>query len=172
MTTDPDPISPIREYALGLLGRRAYSCGDLTHRLVSRGHDPNLVDLVIGRLTDCGLLDDEALARAMAEATVRKKPAAAALIEQKLHARRIPPDIAARVVAEILAGVDPVEAAAQLARDMPAARRGDAGRANLQRIGAALSRRGFDADIISEALDRAGLTQPLPNISFNQEHGP
>ena len=108
----------------------------------------------------------------MAEATVRKKPAAAALIEQKLHARRIPPDIAARVVTEILAGVDPVEAAAQLARDMLAARRGNAWRANLQRIGAALSRRGFDADIIGEALDRAGLTQPLPDISFNQEHGP
>ena len=172
MTTDPDPISLIREYALGLLGRRAYSCGDLTHRLVSKGHDPNLVDLVIRRLVDCGLLDDETLARAIAEATVQKKPASAALIEQKLHAHRIPPDIAARVVAEILDGVDPVEAAGQLARDLLAARRGNTGRANLQRIGAALSRRGFDADIISEALDRAGLTQPLPDTSFNQEHGP
>ncbi len=171
MTTDPDPISPIREYALGLLGRRAYSCGDLTHRLVSRGHDPNLVDLVIRRLVDCGLLDDEALARAMAEATVRTKPASGALIEQKLHAHRIPLEIAARVVAEILDGVDPVVAAAQLARDMVAARRGNAGRADLQRIGAALSRRGFDADIIREALDRAGL-KPLPDIFFNQEHEP
>ncbi len=172
MTTDPDPISPIREYALGLLGRRAYSCGDLTHRLVSKGHDPNLVDLVIRRLVDCGLLDDEALARAIAEATVHKKPASAALIEQKLHAHRIPTDIAARAVAEILDGVDPVEAATQLARDLLAARRGNTGRANLQRIGAAMSRSGFDADIISEALDRAGLTRPLPDISFNQEHGP
>ena len=172
MTADPDPISPIREYALGLLGRRAYSCGDLIHRLVSRGHDPNLVDILIRRLVDCGLLDDEALARAVAEATVRKKPAAAALIEQKLHAHRIPPDIATRVVAEILDGVDPVEAAAQLARDMLAARRGKAVGANWRRIGATLSRRGFDADIISEALDRAGLTQALPDVSFNQEHGP
>ncbi len=162
MTMDPDPISPIREYALGLLDRRAYSCGDLTLRLVSKGHDRNLVDLVIRRLVDCGLLDDEALARAMAEATVRKKPAAAALIEQKLHARRIPRDIAERVVAEVLDGVDPVEAAARLALDMLGARRPKAGRADLQRIGATLSRRGFDADIISDALERAGLTQPLP----------
>ncbi len=172
MTKVPDPISPIREYALGLLDRRAYSCGDLTHRLVSKGHDRALVYLVIGRLVDCGLLDDEALARAMAEATVRKKPASAALIEQKLHAHRIPPDIAARVVAEILDGGDPVEAATQLARDLLAARRGNTRRANLQRIGAVLSRRSFDADIISEALERAGLTQPLPDIPFTQEHQP
>ncbi len=172
MTTDPDPISPIREYALGLLGRRAYSCGDLTHRLVSRGHDPNLVDVVIGRLVDCGLLDDEAVARALAEATVRKRPASAALIEHKLHARRIPPDIAQRVAAEILDGIDPVEAAARLARDLLATRRGKAVEANRQWIGATLSRRGFDTDIISEALERAGLTQPLPDVSLNQEHGP
>ena len=172
MTMDPDPISPIREYALGLLGRRAYSCGDLTQRLVSKGHDPNLVDLAIRRLVDCGLLDDEALARAMAEATVAKKPASAALIEQKLHARRIPRDIAERVVAEVLDGVDPVEAAARLARAMLGAHRPKAGAANRQRIGAALARRGFDADIISEALERAGLRQPQPDVSFNQEHGP
>ncbi len=172
MTTHPDPISPIREYALGLLGRRAYSCGDLTYRLVSKGHDPNLVDLVIRRLVDCGLLDDEALARAMAEAAVRKKPASAALIEQKLHAHRIPPDIAARVAAEVLDGVNPVEAATRLARDMLGASPGKTVQANLRRIGAGLSRRGFDADIISEALDRAGLTQPLPDILFDQEHEP
>ncbi len=172
MTTDPDPTSLVREYALGLLDRRAYSCGDLTERLVSRGHDRNLVELVIGRLVDCGLLDDEALARAMAEDAVRKKPAAAALIEQKLHARRIPPDIAARVAAEVLDGVDPVEAATRLARDMLGASRGKTVQANLRRIGAGLSRRGFDADIIGEALERAGLTQPLPDVSFNQEHRP
>ncbi len=172
MTTDPDPIGPIHEYALGLLGRRAYSCGDLTHRLVSRGHDPILVDLVIGRLVDCGLLDDLALARAMAEATVRKKPASAALIEHKLHAHRIPEDIARRAVAEILDDVDPVEDAARLARDLLAAGRGKAVQANRQRIGAALSRRGFDADIISAALERAGLTQPVPDVSVDQEHGP
>jgi len=168
----PDPIGPIREYALGLLDRRAYSCGDLTHRLVSKGHERALVDLVIGRLVDCGLLDDEALARAMAEATIQKKPASAALIEQKLHARRIPTDIAQRVAAEVLDGVDPVEAAARLARDMLAAGRGKAVRTNRQRIGAALARRGFDTDIICEALEQAGLTRRLPDDSFNQEHGP
>jgi len=172
MSTDTDPLGPIREDALGLLDRRAYSCGDLAQRLLSRGHDRPLVDLVIRRLVDCGLLDDVALARAMAHATVAKKPAAAALIEQKLQARRIPSDIVGRVTAEVLGGLDPVETAAGLARDMLAARRPKAVQADRQRIGAALARRGFDADIISEALERAGLAQPLPDDSFNQEHGP
>jgi regulatory protein len=172
MDMDPDPLSPIREDALGLLDRRAYSSGDLAQRLVSKGHQRGRVDLVIMRLAECGLLDDEALARAMAQATVAKKPASAALIEQKLQARRIPPDIVERVTAEVLDGIDPVEAAARLARDMLAARRPKTVRADRQRIGAALGRRGFDADIISEALERAGLTQPLPDDSFNQEHGP
>jgi SOS response regulatory protein OraA/RecX len=172
MDTDPDPLNPIREYALGLLDRRAYSCGDLAKRLESKGYDRALVDLVIMRLAECGLLDDEALARAMAQATVAKKPASAALIEQKLQARRIPADIVERVTAEVLQGVDPVEAAAGLARDMLATRRRTTLRMDRQRIGAAMGRRGFDADIISEALERVGLTQPLPDESFNQEHGP
>ncbi len=175
MSTDTDPANSTREHALRLLDRRAYSCGELTRRLASKGHDQRLVDLAIERLVASGLLDDEAYARAMAETTVRKKPASAALIEQKLLAREITPDVARRVAAGVLAGIEPVEAAARLARDLLAGRRGGSETVDRQRIGAALSRRGFDADIIDEALDRAGLTQPLPedsNDPFSQEHGP
>lgn len=169
MPTGPDPTHSIRETALRLLERRAWSRGELADRLTSKGHDSGLVDRVIGRLVDCGLVDDEAYARALAEATVEKKPASAALIRQRLQDRRIPPDVAERVATQVLAGVDPVEAAAQLARDMIKARRGRSARSDLQRIGAALSRRGFDPDIIFEALERAGL--PPPGDSFDQEHG-
>ena len=76
------------------------------------------------------------------------------------------------MAAEVLGGVDPVEAAARFARDMLATCRGKTVQAKLRRVGTELSRRGFDADIISEALERAGLTQPLPDIPFNQEHQP
>lgn len=168
MDTDTDPI---REHALRLLDRRGYSRGELADRLVSRGHDRDLTDVVIERLAACGLLDDEAYAHTAAATILRKNPASAALIEQKLLARRLPPDIARRVAAEILADTDPVDAATRMVRGIlagPAVRSAEATR---RRIGAALARRGFDTDIISSVLDRAGLPQPSLDESFDREHG-
>lgn len=165
-----DPIESIRRRALRLLDRQAYSCGELAERLVSAGHDRGDVDAVIGRLAACGLLDDEAYARALAEATIEKKPASAELLRRKLERRRVPAETAHRVVEAVLAGVDPVEAAGRLAGRMLAGRRQGSAGADRRRISAALSRRGFDADIIHEALERAGL--PAPEDSMDQEYGP
>ena len=162
---------PIREHALCLLDRRGYSRGELAERLVSAGNDRDLADLVIERLTACGLLDDEAYALAVAAAVVKKKPASATLIEQKLLARRVPPEIARRIATGILAGTDPVEAATRMVRGILAGGRVRSAEATRRRVGAALARRGFDTDIISTVLDREGLPQPSLDESFDREHG-
>ena len=87
--------------SLRMLGRRAYACGELADRLAAKGHDATLVQRVVRRLAECGLLDDEAYARELAEATIEKKPGSAALIRQTLEARRVPPEIAERVADEV-----------------------------------------------------------------------
>ena len=163
---------PIREHALRLLDRRGYSRGELAEKLVSKGHDRDLADLVIERLAACGLLDDEAYALAVAAAVVKKKPASATLIEQKLLARRVPPEIARRVATEVLAETDPVAAATGMVRGILAGGAVRSAEATRRRVGAALARRGFDTDIISTVLDRAGLPQPSLDESFDREHGP
>ncbi len=89
----------VKEHALGLLGRRGYSRGELAQRLASRGYDRGTIDILVERLAACGLLDDEAYAREVARTILRRKPASAELIEQKLIVRRIPLELARRVAA-------------------------------------------------------------------------
>ena len=159
-------MDAIREHALRLLERRGYSRGELAQRLASRGYDSGPIGVVVERLVACGLLDDEVYAREVARFIVQRKPASAPLIEEKLIARRIPLELARQIAAETVADVDPVEAATRLAMSYSPVASPQAAR---RRIGSALARRGFDADIISAALERAGL-QP-PQESFDQEHG-
>ncbi len=157
----------IREHALRLLEPRGYSRGELAQRLASKGYDSGLIEVVVERLVACGLLDDAAYARDLADSIVKRKPASAQLIEEKLIARRIPMELARQVAAETVADVDPLEAATRLAMSYGPVASPQAAR---RRIGSTLARRGFDADIISAALERAGL--PAPQESFDQEHGP
>ena len=150
----------VKEHALGLLGRRGYSRGELAQRLASRGYDRGIIDVVVERLAVCGLLDDEAYAREVARTILRRTPASAELIEQQLIARRLPTELARRVAAETLADVDAVEAATRLALSCHRARSPEAAR---RRIGSALARRGFDADVIREVverLERQGFSPP------------
>ena len=159
-------LDAIREHALRLLGHRGYSRGELAQRLESKGYDSAPIDVVVERLVACGLLDDEAYARKVAQTIVQRKPASAQLIEEKLIARRIPVELARQIAAETVADVDPVEAATRLAMCYSPVASPEAAR---RRIGSALARRGFDADIISAALEQAGLRPP--EESFDQEHG-
>lgn len=167
---DPDS-DPLREHALRLLGRRGYSRGELARRLESKGHDRDLTNVVIERLVACGLLDDEAYAHSVAAMVLQKKPASAALIEQKLLSRRIPPEIARRVATEILTDTDPLQEATRMARGILKQGALRSAEATRRRIGAALARRGFDTDIIWSVLDGAGLGQPSLDESFDREHG-
>ncbi len=145
-----------------LLDRRAYSSGELAGRLESTGYDPDLVREAVERLVSLGLVDDEAYARSLARAATAGGPMAAELLRRKLEARRVPPEIAQRVARESALGVDPVEAAAGLATRL-GRRIGRAGpEVARRRIAGALSRRGFDADIIVAALHRAGFEEPQP----------
>ncbi|MGE5236465.1 MAG: regulatory protein RecX [Acidobacteriota bacterium] len=60
------------EVALRLLSRRAYSARELTDRLLRRGFEPAVVRAEVARLEKVGLVDEEALARAVARDVIRR----------------------------------------------------------------------------------------------------
>ena len=83
-------------------------------------------------------------------------------LRQKLEARRIPAEISERVARDTAAAVDPVEAAVGLAARLRRRLSHTDDQVARRRIAGALSRRGFDADIINEVLDRAGFKELQP----------
>jgi regulatory protein len=58
----PDPSEKARSQALRLLRVRARSVSELRQRLLKSGHAPTLVDQVLVRFTEVGLLDDQRFA--------------------------------------------------------------------------------------------------------------
>ena len=146
-----------REAAMEMLSRRAYSRGELIDRLVRKGHDGATAREVTQRLAASGLIDDEMRARAIARTALAGEPASQQFLVEKLEARRIAPELAHRVAREALDAVDPVDAAIRFAcnrsRERPEGDRSAAAR----RIAQALARRGFDTDVIAQALERADL---------------
>ena len=60
-----------RDAALRLLARRGWSRAELTERLATRGHQPELVADVLDRLAAVGLLDDRAYARELIDRVLR-----------------------------------------------------------------------------------------------------
>lgn len=141
-------------YAVRALGRRALSRGELIDRLRRRGHEAKTAEQVVDRLTDKGWLDDAAYGRSVIQAERARKPAGARLLRHKLAAKRVPRDVAERLVDEAEKDHDPVAAARSFAEQRlrsATLQRADA-QARKRRLWGQLARRGFDAHTIRQAL--------------------
>jgi len=147
-------ITKARKDALRLLGRRAYSCGQLVDRLRRKGHDEATARAVVDELRAGDWLDDEEYAQAVAREIRARGPASTRLIIQKLRQRRIDADLARRVAEEAMADTDPVEEAITLAERRLRTMGNIPATTATRRIANALARRGFDMDTIRTVLDR------------------
>jgi len=160
--------------AARLLEARPRSVADLRARLVRSGYPTALVDAATGRLTELGLLDDEAFARGWLEARDRGRPRGERVLRQELRLRGVPGDVTAAALDERRDAVAP--------DDADGAGRGDAGsadeaaairllgrragalarvpdpRVRRQRAYALLARNGFDPDVAGRVAAR--LTDP------------
>jgi regulatory protein len=151
-----EAIDVVRRDALKALGRRAFSRRELCERL-ARAHDAALCEAVVDECCEHGWLDDDAYARDLAESVLRRGPAGAALLVGRLEQRGIDTDRAERIVGEVLADRDEVEAAVALAEgrlDRPATEQ------SLRRVAALLARRGFDENTVRLAIHRLERPQP------------
>jgi len=140
--------------AMNRLGARAMSRRRLDRKLRDLEHPEPLRTQVLDRLTDLGLLDDEALAAAVVRDLLGRKPAGPALLKKKLFEQGFDGSLIDRVVAEA-----PAEDDAQLGAALELARKKSASMTRLdpqvrrRRLYGQLARRGFDLDTIRAAMD-------------------
>jgi regulatory protein len=95
--TDPDTVLAA---AARLIEARQRSTVETRRRLIRAGYPEPLVDTAIARLTDLGLLDDAAFARAWVESRDRARPRGERALRYELRSRGMSPELAEAALAE------------------------------------------------------------------------
>jgi len=147
-----DQAHQVQESALRFLDYRPRSVHEVRRHLQSKGNTPQVIDEVIERLTDVGLLDDQAFARYWLENRSDFRPRGERALRQELRQKGVPPDIIDQTLSE---GHNEDEAAYRAAvaqaRKVRVADPGEFRR----KVEAHLVRRGFSYDAAREATARA-----------------
>jgi len=137
--------------ALRFLGSRPRSCWEVEQRLARRGVDQDVIERVVHRLQEIGLLDDLAFARQWIENRETFRPRSQQLLQQELRRKGVP----ARVVAEAMerCPVDDYESARRLAATRVHRYQGLPRAEVYRKLGGLLARRGFSWDVVQRVLD-------------------
>jgi regulatory protein len=135
---------------------RARSVAEVRRRLTSAGYRPHLVEGAVERLTDLGILDDQAFARAWIESRDRARPRGERALRRELALKGVDRTISDDVLEERReagegVGVDLEAARHLLARNSRSLARVADPRVRRQRAYALLARNGFDPDVCREA---------------------
>lgn len=146
---DPgDPVGVAREIALRQLTVRARSRAELARALKRKGTPDEVSVVVLDRLQEVGLVDDEAFARDWLAAGDRRRRSRSALLAE-LAEKGVDREVTDAVVAELDADRDYLVARAYaesktrgLVRVDPSAR--------YRRLAGALARRGFPAGVVAQ----------------------
>jgi regulatory protein len=143
----------VLEACLRFLEARARSAAEVRRRLLLHGYRADLVEGAIERLTELGMIDDAAFARAWVESRDRARPRGERALRQELARKGIDRAVADETLEERdLERPDADAAAAQrlLARHAAALARVPDPRARRQRAYALLARNGFDSELAAE----------------------
>jgi regulatory protein len=142
--------------AARLLESRSRTTADVRARLVRAGWPARFIEQALERLSEIGLLDDEAYARGWLESRDRGRPRGERVLRQELRLRGVPGDTATaaleerREAADADGGrgsADEAAAAHLLQRRASALARIPDPRVRGQRAYALLARNGFDPDV-------------------------
>lgn len=150
----------VLEAAARFLEVRSRSVAEVRRRLTGAGYRPDLVEGAVERLSELGLLDDDAFARAWVESRDRARPRGERAIRQELALKGIDRSTVDLVLSErreAVASVDvdgggtvsPDQAAAErlVARNARSLSRVADPRQRRQRAYALLARNGFDPEV-------------------------
>lgn len=156
--------------ALRFLESRARSTVEVRQRLVTHGYRPDLVENCVTRLTELGMLDDEAFARAWVESRDRARPRGERALRAELRQKGVDRPIVDAVLEERAdtsdaperPGADADAARRLLTKHARALERIPDPRARRQRAYALLARNGFDPEVATGVA--RDLTTPSPDI--------
>ena len=154
-----DSVANAQEIALRALERTRRTRRELERRLKERGIEADAAREALNRLERVGLIDDLEYARAFLREKLARRAVGERLLRGQLVARGVGSAIADRVMGELAAPDEGTAATrTELDRACQAARQFARRYARLdpktrrQRLSAALVRRGFDYETVSEAL--------------------
>jgi regulatory protein len=165
---DPDPITKALDAALRLLASRPWGEEELRARLRKRGFGSEAVDGCVERLVELRLLDDRAFAATLARHRIQLAPRGRFSLIRELLQRGVSRDVADSAVEGVLEdeGLEEGDLArkavtAWLDRQTSGAlsafagERGAERERHRRRLYGYLSRRGFNASSIREAMEAA-----------------
>jgi regulatory protein len=134
------------------LNRRPLSETELRRKLAGDEHPAGAIDEVVEELSRLGMLDDARLGRALIDETLARKPAGPKLLRDKLRRRGLGRELVDDLLAEHRDPGRDVDGAAELARRrLPALTRYDPA-TRRRRLWGLLARRGFEPDVIDQAV--------------------
>ena len=96
-------------YALRLLGGRAYSMGELCEKMRQRAERAESVDGVITKLKEAGYLDDRKFAENYAAARLENQGFGKMRVLRDLRQRRVAPQLAEKVTEQTFQSTDEIE---------------------------------------------------------------
>ncbi len=162
---DPDHAYRVaREIALRKLETRDRTRAELADALRERATPEPVIDAVLTRLTEVGLVDDVRFARSWVESRQRTRSLAGRALTAELRRRGVDDD----TVASAVDTIDPAgeeQRALQLARERVARSPGLSAQVLTRRIVGQLARRGYDSAVCFRAV-RAALgeaARPVPD---------
>lgn len=140
-----------RDAALRLLAVRARSRRELEGRLRRKSFDDDTIRSVLDALSDVGLIDDAAFARAWADERARLKPVGPARLRHELLEKGVDRVVVERTIDDAYDGDREIELARTAARGKASRlARDDRARARLYRF---LLGRGFSREVASNAVN-------------------
>lgn len=163
---DPDRLW---NYALRLLGQRAYSAGELRTKLGLRAESREAADQVMAKLKDYDLLDDQKFAESFAVSRRENDQLGRLRVLRDLRARRVSSQVAEGAVSRAFSEVDEQElAAAHLTRKLRGKNLAEylSDERHLANAFARLQRAGFSASasiaVLKRFASRAAELEALP----------
>jgi len=153
---EPDPHEVARQIALRQLTMAPRSRKQLEDKLRQRGCDDDVARTVLDRLTEVGLVDDEAYARMLVRSRQETRGLAPRALTQELRRK----GVADEIIEGALGDVDPdddADRARQLVEKRLRTMRGLDRQVQTRRLAGFLARKGYDSSlafrVIREALD-------------------
>ncbi len=136
------------------INRRPLSKSRLIERMHQHAWPTTLIDQVVTRLEQLGLIDDAALGRQLLDEWARQRPAGSALLQQKLLAQGLPESLVDELLAEQTSQTDPLTLATQLAEKKMRTLQRLTPIQQKRRLYGLLARRGFDESVIMQVIEK------------------